>query len=251
MNLRLKKLFAREILIVFISGAICLLAFSIGYYLDYRAEKKQNTLEEAYRKIEDSIQFNLLEFRKNPIVDALYKEQKDFHFNYGSALGLKGSDSFNYFFWINVRNSIKDSSFNLTYASDDVASAILAHSQDSENYSTLASLYNNLNDQAQSRGQNYMNLQDPYTLKLEFELFALNNNFEKYIVPVKWKRYHELRLRQLKLYYQKEQIKYLQSDYATSFPAVSALLCLALLFGIRYLKYLFTWIFNVIQEKED
>jgi hypothetical protein len=150
-------------------------------------------------------------------------------------------DNGNYFFWKNVRKSIADSTFNFTYAKDEIIQRFNNDHQSERNKNIRKVLY----EQYYLKKSNF-----DIDWKLEFKLFALNNNYEKYLSPLEWKKYQETRERRVKLGdkdYLYSSVNYNKSD----FIEIALTMCIGILFLLRYLIYLIKWGIKIVKTKDE
>jgi hypothetical protein len=250
MTNKTKRIFAREILILITSLAVCIISYNIGGISDSRKynaiKEKQTEKEYLSSKIDSSI----LYFRKNPKVDSLYKLQGKFSYNYILSFLNGDKDMQNYNFWVDIRRSINDSTFNITYASDAIINCILSPETCQhvpENRNLLALLLNQRN----ARKANYSQY-DLDSLKNEFKLFALNNNFERYIAAETWHQYKTLREQYNIVISEKNNLE--ENRYRSKgdlYLSYAVLTCLSIFYGLRCFIFIFLWAIRNVRQKES
>ncbi len=219
---------------------ICLIAFIYASILENNYAIKEQKMMNDLEKYSSQIDSCLFEFRKNPKIDSLYKLQTTFYTNYLEAFDIDSSDNRNYFFWKNLRKSIKDSTFNFSYANDEIMSEIQAGNN--EHTSKLKEI---LLVQKLRRLNTYLG--DLADIKFEFKYFALNNNYERYLSSDDWKKYEEIRWQERKIENDiDEKINYF--DYKDYYVLYSFTFCLSVLFILRYLFYFVTWCFKILKQ---
>jgi hypothetical protein len=227
MNSKLKRKVAEELLMILISLFICFSSFAFGLYLD---NMKSNSIQEKENEInflENKTDSFLLVFRKNIKVDSILKLQWEFHTKYKEIVRLDSNDSYNHFFWINVRNSIKDSTFNLTYASDEII----------EKAVDIKYFLSDLKNKRTSKGMSW----DLDSVKNEFKYFAMNNNYERFLPEKSWNQYHKIRKNKYSLSLELISIRNSRNYDAGHFFMFAAVFCFAFFFMVRYFIYLLKW----------
>lgn len=114
MKIKLKNIIAREFLALLIAALVGSVGFLFGY-ISHRNHSneltKMNTLNDSLDK---EILSRITNFRKDPIVDSVYKIQMTFFDGYKKIPAKYASDSSNFFFWKKIISSIADSTFNFT-----------------------------------------------------------------------------------------------------------------------------------------
>ena len=240
MNFKTKRIFARELLLVILSSVIYLLAFWFGMFLDNIEKKKNEKKADEINAYDSQIDNYLLEFRKNPKVDSIYKLQINFYSDYCKLSSINKLDNGNYFFWKNVRKSIADSTFNFTYANDEIIQKFDNQHESEHNKNIQNVLYT----------QHYLKKSE-YGIdwKLEFKLFALNNNYEKYLSPLEWKNYQEIRERRVQLG-ETDYLYYSVNHNKSNFTEIALTMCISILFLLRYLIYLIKWGIKIVKSKD-
>ncbi len=245
MNLTTKKIIAREFIMILVSTIICLLAFSCGYILDNQYKDNLLKMEMEVENYESQIDNYINAFRKNPQVDSLYKSQMEFYNNYQKAFGFDSSDYGNYFFWINVRKSIKDSTFNFSYAKDEFVSRIGPFVKGDK----TRKLWEILQDQKTKRlgGYQYLSAGD---IKSEFKYFAIKNKFERFLSIKDWKKYEDIRLKKRNI---ENKIKnnYDYKNLEGGYLEIAFTLCISLFFILRYLYYIILWSIKILKQKQQ
>ncbi len=233
MNLKTKKLVARELLYLFATIIICFSSFLIGLFIDDKKNDAHNEESLEIERIETKWKILLEEFRKDNRVDSLFKLQREFHGVYTESFGFEEIDRRNYFFWKNVRKSIHDKTFHFTYASDEIVDQF---------NSDLARILYLSNEELKST-------EVPWTIKGKKEMFsdfALNNDYERFISKVDWKNYEDLREHHYSLS-EKNKRSGFSNNYELFFLYALSF-CLGLLFFMRYSAYLLMWIFRTLKE---
>jgi hypothetical protein len=235
MNSRIKKIIALEVLMIFLTLLICLLVYfySLFFIENVRVDKEKSDLKEL-DAIGVLIDNNFVKFRKIKKVDSLFKLQASFYENYRIINGYEfNEEPSNYFFWVNVRKSISDSTFYFTYASDEIMDAFNQNNNESASELRYI-LYANGN-----RGEDFRSM---------FKRFALNNSFEKYINESDWKAYVALltsyNVQLVK--YNQEKINNLNSKHI-NYWEYAFIFCVSILFVARYLIYVIIWCFKVFK----
>jgi hypothetical protein len=242
MKLTTKKIIAREFLMLLVSLFLCLLAYGLDLFLEKQNDESLQKKRNEVYKYESQIDTYLNAFRKNPKVDSLYKLQMEFYSNYHNAFNRNESESGNYFFWKNLRNSISDSTFNISYARDEVVSEIIRG--ENENTSKLKEI---LWNQKFKRTGNYFG----YNLvedKFEFRYFALNNMYEKYLSKDKWEKYENIRIKKREI---ENEIEIAENNYGYDYLENVFILCIGLVFLLRYLVYSILWSIKILKQKNQ
>ncbi len=236
MRLVAKKIFARELVYALIVLAMLLIAGVIFYILDEKRTSSIQKLEEENAILDAKVDSSISEFRKDNIVDSIYKLQMNFHSGYCEILRanniqlLNSRDKYNYFFWVHIRQSIKSKTFNFTYASDEICDYITYGSK----------LYSILLNNFSRRKMNMPMLR--FSVKEEFSNFALSNNFENKCAKKDWNNYEKLRLDRIECEEKLELMKYNWDEPWREIPFYVLIFGLIALFGIRYFYYLLKWL---------
>jgi hypothetical protein len=234
--MKLKNILARELLIIMISAIIV----SAGIFIDYIFEQRDNKNEYEYNlqlnDYESQIDIYYSNFRKQPRVDSLIKLQMTFYNNYIDVF-QPNSKIRNYHFWIDVRRSIYDSTFNFTYASDPVIKTIVSPDYYYEKRKLCDDLMGMLRDHKMKRTGRYL-VGDLDSVKNEFKLFALSIDFERYISKDVWKDYTILRKKHQQLL---ESESGFQKNDPLQYTYYALFFCLVFIFGLRYMYYLIKW----------
>lgn len=246
MNLKTKKLVARELLYLIVSIIISFSAFGIGLLKDnFENGIREKELSEIQR-IESEYNYLLDGFRKDEKVDSIFNLQMRFHSYYVGIdkiyfNDLDKIDKKNYFFWENVRKSISEKTFHFKYAKDELIEKWLLHySGDPYNTSALKSILWSSSIKLNKEGK-----YDVIGYKEMFQDFALNNDFERYVSKTEWKKYQDLREEHYILD-EKYSKNPPHNDEQFFFYAINS--CLGLLFFVRYVAYLLMWIFKTLKE---
>jgi hypothetical protein len=229
MNSKIKRKVAEELLMILISLFICFISLSYGFYLEKVTQEKRNKINDLDIRT-DSF---LLAFRKNKQVDSLLKLQWEFHIIYSNLVRLDSNDTHNYFFWINVRNSIKDSTFNLTYASDEII----------KNANDIKYFLDKLKVKRTATNLSW----DVDSVRNEFKIFALSNDYERFLPKKSWQQYKEIRFTQFLL--SSETIH--QDFNPLEYFLYAAFYCFVILFITRYFIYLFIWSIRTLKNKDQ
>jgi hypothetical protein len=240
-----KKILAKEVLFVILTLLITLLFYLFGVVKDYRNKHNYETMVSEFKSYDEECDSKLLEFRKNVKVDSLYKLQTKFFRDYeveilkpspqSILLGIYSFDYDNYFFWNDIRKSINENTFNQTFSSDYAIERITK-----SYYSSYTCLWPILVHQAKSHGlwlwNNHIN-----DVKREFKLFALRNNFKRYIPIKSYNQYRLIRIKQKSLL--EELFKYENVNYNSSsdYFKFGIIFCFSILFGLRYIIYILKW----------
>lgn len=237
-----KKILAKEVLFVILTLLITLLFYLFGVVKDYRNKHNYETMVSEFKSYDEECDSKLLEFRKNVNVDSLYKLQTRFFTDYeveilkpspqSILLGIFSFDYDNYFFWNDIRKSIRDNTFNQTFSSDYAINRIT--------HKSTTSMWPILAHQARSHGLSlWTNHIDD--IKMEFKLFALRNNFKRYIPIKSYNHYRLIRNKQKSLL--EELFKYENINYNSSsdFFKFGIMFCFSILFGLRYIIYILKW----------
>jgi len=232
MNLKTKKILAKELLFLIISMAICLSSYFLGIFIDDRERENYNKESVEIERIGTEWNILLEEFRKDARVDSIFKLQSEFHEIYTKSYSVEEIDKKNYFFWKNVRKSIDDKTFHFTYASDEIV--------ESFDYYFRRILF--LFDANETKDWSQMGKKEL------FLNFALNNNYEKYISKNDWKKYEDLREEHYSLLKKHEEIQYWSPRNSENFFIYAFGFSLGVLFFLRYVVYLLIWIFRTLKE---
>jgi hypothetical protein len=236
MSLLIKKIFARELVYALILLAMLLIAGLICYILDEKRTSSIQKLEEENAILDTKVDSSITEFRKDNIVDSIFKLQMNFHSGYGEILKfnniqlLNSRDKYNYFFWVHIRQSIESRTFNFTYASDEICDYITYGSK----------LYSILLNNFHKRKMSMPVLS--FSIKEEFSNFALSNNFEDKCNKEDWNKYERLRLDRIECEEKLALMKYNWDVPWREIPFYVLIFGLISLFGIRYFYYLFKWL---------
>jgi hypothetical protein len=245
MKLNTKKIIAREFLMILVSTFLCIIAYYSGLFIDNHYDSYSQKKNEI-KKYESQIDDYLIKFRKNTKVDSIYKLQMKFYSYYSNEVSLDSSDYGNYFFWKNIRKSIQDSTFNFSYANDEIISNI--KSGNNENTALLREILGNQKLKRLGVWLEY-NLED---YKYEFKYFALHNNYERYISNNEWKKYEEVRIKKRKI---ENELKNEENEYENEYLSDRYLknvfiFCLSVFFILRYLFYIIMWCIKILNQKE-
>lgn len=240
-----KKILAKEVLFVILTLLITLLFYLFGVVKDYLNKQNYETKVSEFKSFDEDCNSILLEFRKNVKVDSLYKLQTKFFRDYeveilnpsphSTLLGIYSFDYDNYFFWNDLRKSINKNTFNQTFSSDYAIERIT-----NSYYSSHTCLWPILVHQANSHGfwlwGNRHN-----DIKKEFKLFAIRNDFKKYIPTKFYNNYQSIRTKQKSTF--DELLKYKNVKYNSSYNyfILGIILCFSMLFGLRYIIYITRW----------
>jgi hypothetical protein len=251
MKLITKKKIAREIMIIIATLVLIGIAFMIGRYLDDKANGEvqfvQSEIEKCYAEIDSTI----TEFRKISNVDALYKLQSSFSYHYTQGLDPLSQDQSNYSFWINVRKSIEDNTFNFTYASDEIVDLICHNSELNEpQRSHFAKLSELLKSHCSEKRNQWCYLPCD-SIKKEFAEFANDVRYEAYLPSETWEKYEKLRAKHISSQKSLAQLEKNLTDYEEIFVTYTFLTCILLLYGLRYLYYLLKWANSVLKAREE
>ncbi len=233
MNLKTKKIIAKELLFLIISIVICFSSYFLGVFIDDRERENYNKKSVEIEKIRTEWNILLEEFRKDNRVDSLFKLQSEFHRIYNESFSVEEIDKKNYFFWKNVRKSIYDKTFHFTYASDEIADQFNPD---------LASILYLSNEKLKST-------EESWTTKGRKEMFtdfALNNDYERFVSKEDWKKYENLRENHYNLSEENKRRGYSNNDENFFFYALC--FCIGSLFFVRYFAYLLMWILRTLKE---
>jgi hypothetical protein len=251
MKLTTKKKLAREILAIIATLALIGVAFIIGRYLEDKANGEvrfvQSEIEKCYAEIDSAI----TEFRKNSNVDMLYKLQSSFSHHYIQGADPLSQDQSNYSFWINVRKSIEDNTFNFTYASDEIVDLIYDSSELNEPQRTHFSKLNELLHDHRRAKLNHQCYLPSDSIKKEFAEFADYVKYEAYLPSETWDKYETLRAKHIASQEALAQLQMNLKDYEEIFVTYTFLACILLLFGLRYLYFLLKWANSVLKAREE
>jgi hypothetical protein len=251
MKLTTKKKIAREIMIIIATLVLIGIAFMIGRYLDDKSDGEVQFVQSEIEKYDAEIDSTITEFRKNSNVDALYKVQKEFSYHYIQAITPYSEDQNNYAFWIKVRKSIGDNTFNFTYASDYVVDLIVDHSNLNEPQRTHFNKLNELlHDHCRAKRNERCYLPSD-SIKKEFAEFANDVRYEIYLSSETWDKYETLRAKHISSKETLAQLTVNLKNYEGILVTYTFLACIVLLFGLRYLYYLLRWANSVLKARED
>ena len=234
---RIKKIIAREVLVIVVSFFICLIAFIVGLLLDNQKKENIKELEKKCSDYDALINSSIIKFRKDPEVDSIYKTQMMFYDNYVRAVGVDSESPGNYFFWINVRKSIADSTFHLTYASDDIIDKI----QVWQIRDFLRKLYGEIIPD-KSHEEQY---------KDQFKRYALSNNYERLIPQAEWEKYESLRREELELVQKRDIERNNVSSLQNKYLENAILMVFLTLFLFRYIFYIVLWSIKTVLPKKN
>ena len=229
MNTKVKKVIAKEFVILLAAAVIGAIGFFYGYVSKnnhWNELTKMNALNDS---LNSEIDESITNFRKDPIVDSVYKIQMSFFNAYGKLPAKYGSDSSNFFFWKNVLSTISDSTFNFTYADDNVMFQLY---QNSESYFILFRHRNKFHA--------FEEFRSPVNKKF-FSSFVQNVQLYNFVSSDKWTSYERLRFEQDRVNSEipkLENEEYTDSDEGFILALGASFI---LLFGVRYLVYLVRW----------
>lgn len=228
MNTKVKKVIARELVLLFVVTVIGAIGFFYGYVSKnnhWNELTKMNALNDS---LNAEIDASITDFRKDPVVDSVYKIQMSFFNAYGKLPAKHGSDSSNFFFWKNVLSTISDSTFNFTYANDDAMNQIEGK-------------YELRNTLEWHRMKFYPSEDVYYKNKKLFSSFVQNIQLYNFVSHDKWVSYEKLRIEQDRVNSEipkLENEEYTDSDEGFILALGASFI---LLFGVRYLMYLVKW----------
>lgn len=228
MNTKVKKVIAKEFVILLAAAVIGAIGFFYGYVSKnnhWNELTKMNALNDS---LNSEIDESITNFRKDPIVDSVYKIQMSFFNAYGKLPAKHGSDSSNFFFWKNVLSTISDSTFNFTYANDDAMNQIEGK-------------YELRNTLEWHRMKFYPSEDVYYKNKKLFSSFVQNIQLYNFVSHDKWVSYEKLRIEQDRVNSEipkLENEEYTDSDEGFILALGASFI---LLFGVRYLMYLVKW----------
>jgi hypothetical protein len=236
MNTKVKKVIARELVLLFVAAIIGAIGFFYGYVSknNHRNElTKMNSLNDS---LNAEIDASITDFRKDPFVDSVYKIQMSFFNAYGKLPAKHGSDTSNFFFWKNVLSTISDSTFNFTYANDNVMFQLY---QNSESYFILFRHRNKFHA--------FEEFRSPVNKKF-FSSFVQNVQLYNFVSSDKWTSYERLRIEQDKV--NSEIPKLELAGYTSSSDGFFIVMGISsvLLFGVRYLFYLVRWVIATLKS---
>jgi hypothetical protein len=75
--------------------------------------------------------------------------------------------------------------------------------------------------------------------------------FETYLPSETWEKYETLRAKHISSKEKLAQLKMNLKDYEEILVTYTILICIVLLFGLRYLYYLLKWANTVLKARED
>jgi hypothetical protein len=228
MNTKVKKVIAKEFLILLVATVIGAIGFLYGYVATNNHWNELDKIKSLNDNLNREIESRITDFRKDPIVDSVYNIQISFFDDYEKISGKYGSDSSNFFFWRNILSTIADSTFDFTYANDNVMSNMWGNYVARE---ILAKHRNKIHDS-----------EEFYPIKKKlFSSFVQNIQLYNFISHDKWVSYEKLRVEQDRV---KSEIPKLENENYTK-PDEGFVFgfgaSVILLFGVRYLVYLVKW----------
>lgn len=229
MNTKVKKVIAREFVILLVATVIGAIGFLYGYVSKKNHWNDLTIMNSLNDSLDAEIVASITDFRKDPIVDSVYKIQMSFFDAYRKIPGKYGSDSSNFFFWKNVLSTISDSTFNFTYADDNVMFQLY---QNSESYFILFRHRNKFHA--------FEEFRSPVNKKF-FSSFVQNVQLYNFVSSDKWTSYERLRIEQDRV---NSEIPKLENEEYTDqgegfiFSFGTSVI---VLFGVRYLVYVVRW----------
>jgi hypothetical protein len=228
MNAKVKKVIAREFVILLVATVIGAIGFFYGYVSKnnhWNELTKMNALNDS---LDAEIVESITDFRKDPVVDSVYKIQMTFFDGYKKIQSKYASDSSNFFFWKNILSTVADSTFNFTYANDDAMNQIEGK-------------YELRNILEWHRMKFYPSEDVYYKNKKLFSSFVQNVQLYNFVSYDKWASYEKLRIEQDKVNSElpKLEVKgYTDQGEGFIFGFGTSVI---LLFGVRYFVYLVRW----------
>lgn len=229
MNSRVKKIVARELVILFVA----VIAGAGGFFYGYVSKKIHFSKLTEMTALNDSLDAEIVaritDFRKDPIVDSAYKIQISFFDAYQKIPGKYASDSSNFYFWKNILSTVSDSTFNFTYANDNVMNQMWQNSE------AKFILYRHGNKFHAFEVFSYS------IMKKLFSSFVQDIQLYNFVSRDKWTSYEKLRIEQDRVNSElpKLEVKgYTDQGEGFIFGFGTSVI---LLFGVRYLVYLVRW----------
>jgi hypothetical protein len=235
MNSRVKKIVARELVILFVAVIAGAGGFLYGYVSKKIHFSKLTEMTALNDSLDTEIVARITDFRKDPIVDSVYKIQMSFFDAYRKIPGKYASDSSNFYFWRNILFTVSDSTFNFTYANDNVMSEIWPNYVARE---ILARHFNKFHDS-----------EEFYPIKKKlFSSFVQNVQLYNFVSHEKWVSYEKLRIEQDRV--NSEIPKLEMAGYTSSSDGFFIVMGISsvLLFGVRYLFYLVRWVIATLKS---
>ena len=154
---------------------------------------------------------------------------------YRKIPGKYASDSSNFYFWRNILFTVSDSTFNFTYANDNVMSEIW------QNYVAREIL-------ARHRSK-FHDSEEFYPIKKKlFSSFVQNVQLYNFVSHDKWMSYERLRIEQDRV--NSDLIKLKLAGYTSPSDGFFVVIGISsvLLFGVRYLFYLVRWVIATLKS---
>jgi hypothetical protein len=235
MNSRVKKIVARELVILFVAVIAGAGGFLYGYVSKKIHFSKLTEMTALNDSLDTEIVARITDFRKDPIVDSVYKIQMSFFDAYRKIPGKYASDSSNFYFWRNILFTVSDSTFNFTYANDNVMSEIWP------NYVAREILARHCNK--------FHDSEEFYPIKKKlFSSFVQNVQLYNFVSHEKWVSYEKLRIEQDRV--NSEIPKLEMAGYTSSSDGFFIVMGISsvLLFGVRYLFYLVRWVIVTLKS---
>jgi hypothetical protein len=234
MNTKVKKVIARELVILFVAAVIGAIGFFFGYVSKnnhWNELTKMNSLNDS---LNTEIDASITDFRKDPIVDSVYKIQMTFFDGYKKIPGKYASDSSNFFFWKNIISTVADSTFNFTYANDDVMNQMEGKYE--------------LRNILEWHRRKFYTSENYYVIRKKlFSSFVQNIQLYNFVSNDKWVSYEKLRIEQDRVNSElpKLEVKgYTDQGEGFIFGFGTSVI---LLFGVRYLLYLVRWVIATLK----